>query len=177
MATVGRSAAVIGTALATWRRGSVTDATSPLAGDILLYQCRGATIRQLIRAQIEELTPPIVLLGHSLGGIACVDLLIEADLRERVSLLVTVGSQAPYFYELNALQKLEYGATLPHHVPRWINVYDLRDLLSFIGERVFHGQVRDVEVDSRQPFPESHSAYWTNPQTFSAIAGGLTEGS
>ena len=30
-------------------------------------------------------------------------------------------------------------------------------------------EVTDVEVDSRQPFPYSHSAYWTNRATWDAI--------
>ena len=36
------------------------------------------------------------------------------------------------------------------------------DFLSYIGEQVFPERVRDVEIQSRQPFPQSHSAYWMN---------------
>jgi hypothetical protein len=168
-AAVGKGAATLGTSIATWRRGRVADASSPIAGDILLYQSRGDSIRELIRTKLEELTPPIILVGHSLGGIACVDLLIDRNLRDRVPRLITVGSQAPFFYEINALNKLEYGKPLPDHVPEWTNVFDLRDLLSFVGEGMFPGRVKDVVVDNRQPFPQSHSAYWSNPKTFSTI--------
>jgi len=173
-ATAGRGVAIVGSSLAKWRRGRMSDASSPAAGDILLYQSRGGAIRDFVKARAKELTPPVVLLGHSLGGIACAELLIANDLRDHVALLITVGSQAPYFYEINALQTLEYGRRLPDHVPRWINIYDLRDFLSYIGGKTFQGRVQDVEVNNRQPFPQSHSAYWNNPQVFAEIANAMT---
>jgi surfactin synthase thioesterase subunit len=75
-----------------------------------------------------------VLLGHSLGGVACVDLLIDPEEKERkqVKMLATVGSQAPYFYEINALSLLEYDekTELPKYFPWWLNIYDRADFLS-----------------------------------------------
>ncbi|MGH7471395.1 MAG: hypothetical protein ACRENP_25885 [Longimicrobiales bacterium] len=90
------------------RRGDLMDGASPMVGDILLYQCRGHRIRDFLSRRIREVTPPVVILAHSLGGVAAVDLLVQDDLSERVALLVTAGSQAPYFYEINALASLEY---------------------------------------------------------------------
>jgi hypothetical protein len=58
-------------------------------------------------------------------------------------------------------------------VPNWLNVYDPRDLLSYVGAPLFPGRVEDVEVDNRQPFPPSHSAYWANPQVWDAIVSRL----
>ena len=110
----------------------------------------------------------MVLLGHSLGGVVCVDLLVEQALPQ-VQLLVTVGSQAPFFYEINALHSLAWEEPLPAHFPTWLNIYDLRDFLSYIGASVFPGKVRDVRVDSKQPFPHAHGAYFTNPETWEAI--------
>jgi len=155
------------------RRGAVMDGTYPFAGDILVYQAKGKRIREFIRSQIEneQVESPIVLLAHSLGGIACVDLLIEQDLRDKVQCLITVGSQAPFLYEIDALQALSYGDPLPDHFPRWLNIYDPRDFLSYIGdcEGLFPGKMTDVQVDNRQPFPEAHGAYWANEQTWTAI--------
>ncbi|MBD2028225.1 hypothetical protein [Leptolyngbya sp. FACHB-711] len=155
------------------KRGAVTDGTYPFAGDILIYQAKGEKIREFIRSQIEheQIEPPVVLLAHSLGGIACVDLLIERDLRNKVKYLITVGSQAPFFYEIGALQTLPYGEPLPEFFPKWLNIYDLRDFLSYIGdcEGLFPGKVTDVPVDNRQPFPEAHGAYWANKQTWEEI--------
>jgi hypothetical protein len=158
----------VGTRQGVRRRGAITDAAHPATGDILLYQARGQQIQDFIRQQIVNAPKPRVLLAHSLGGIACVDLLVAEPLE--VQLLVTVGSQAPFLYEINALQSLPFGQGLPAHFPRWLNIYDLRDFLSYKGEKVFPGKVRDVKVDNRQPFHWSHSAYWSNEQVWQAIA-------
>ncbi|MEH2177757.1 hypothetical protein [Nostoc sp.] len=153
-------------------RFELTDKISPMPGDILLYQTRGEKIRAFIQQQIEEAEPPVVLIAHSLGGIACVDLLVQQQLSQ-VELLVTVGSQAPFLYEINALYSLEYGQLLPEHFPQWLNIYDLRDFLSYVGNRIFPERVQDVRVDSKQPFPRSHGAYWTNAKTWEAIISRL----
>src|SRR5262249_30865750 len=73
------------------RRGALTDAAYPATGDILLYQARGQAIRSFIKERIAQAAPPRVVLAHSLGGIASVDLLVEDP--AEVQLLVTVGSQ------------------------------------------------------------------------------------
>lgn len=159
----------LGTNAVKRKRGAISDGAYPFAGDIMVYQAKGKKIRDYIRRQIELVEPPVVLLAHSLGGIACVDLLIEEDLRDRVELLITVGSQAPFLYEIDALPTLSFGKLLPEHFPQWLNIYDLRDFLSYVGEGVFPGKVKDVQVDNKQPFPESHSAYWTNKETWKAI--------
>ncbi|WP_392481895.1 hypothetical protein [Nostoc sp. C110] len=153
-------------------RLELTDKISPMPGDILLYQTRGEKIRAFIQQQIAQAEPPVVLIAHSLGGIACVDLLVQQQLSQ-VELLVTVGSQAPFLYEINALYSLEYGQLLPEHFPQWLNIYDLRDFLSYVGNKIFPDRVQDVVVDSRQPFPRSHGAYWTNAKTWEAIISRL----
>ena len=40
------------------------------------------------------------------------------------------------------------------------NVYDKQDLLGYAAARFFDGKCLDVEVDTGQPFPMSHGAYW-----------------
>jgi hypothetical protein len=178
------SNAAVGTPIANWRRGWVAEWATPFAGDILLYQCRGKQIRDVIKARIEEIKGPIVLLGHSLGGIACVDLLLDpdrTDLLDRVKLLVTVGSQAPFFYEIGALQSLSVNEQ-PGHVerafarfPRWLNLHNRRDFLSYIGEGVFPNLVSDREIVSCIPFPQSHSAYFALDATYVAIHAALSK--
>jgi hypothetical protein len=149
-----------------------------MAGDVMLYQSRGGPIRECIRACVADATRPVVLLGHSLGGIACVDLLAAAasDGAPRVDLLVTAGSQAPFLYEIGALASLGPDDPLPDHFPTWLNVYDPRDILSYVAGPVFRPPgsnaqlVSDVAVDNRQPFPMSHSAYWCNSEFWDAVA-------
>ncbi|GHJ37777.1 hypothetical protein Sm713_33860 [Streptomyces sp. TS71-3] len=165
----GRLAVGLASAQAVRRRSALTDAAHPAAGDVLLYLSRGTAIREAVAEAVRAAEPPVVLLAHSLGGIASLDLLVLQPLPE-VALLVTVGSQAPFLYELGALPSLEHGSPLPPQVPRWLNVYDRRDLLSYVGEGVFPGRVRDVPLDSRQPFPLSHGAYWSNPDLYRLLA-------
>jgi hypothetical protein len=158
------------------RRTDLTNVSTPIAGDILAYQGRrGEAFRSLIAQQIKNATTKqVVVLAHSLGGIACVELLIQKNLPQ-VSHLITIGSQAPFFYEMDALNTLEYGQPLPAHFPRrWLNVFDPHDILAYKAEKVFpksaHVSIKDMEVDSGQPFPQSHSGYWTNKDFWKACA-------
>ncbi|MFD5409574.1 hypothetical protein [Streptomyces nojiriensis] len=163
------------------RRGSLTVGATPALGDILRYQSRGHELREFLHARITADPGPTVLIGHSLGGIALVDLLTLAAARGEAvpgaGLLVTVGSQAPFLYELGALTALEPGAKLPYGFPRWLNVYDRHDVLSYLAEPVFPGDARvsDHEVRSRQPFPACHSAYWKQDSLYERIEQAVTE--
>ena len=151
-------------------RGSISDAVAPTAGDILRFLAHGDGARSYVRDAITDCGPgPVYVLAHSLGGIICADLLIREALPE-VAALITVGSQAPFMYEIGALPALSHPDPLPEHMPTWLNVYDRRDLLSYVGEPLFDTHVRDVRVDNGQPFPQSHSAYWANPALWAAIA-------
>ncbi|GAA2324395.1 hypothetical protein SVIO_041060 [Streptomyces violaceusniger] len=160
--------------LAHAQRGRITATSVPASGDILRYQVRGAGVRAAIRAAVrDEIASgngPVVLLAHSLGGIACVDLLAEPDPPAGVELLVTVGSQAPFLYELDALTALRRDEPLPGAFPRWLNVYDERDLLGFVGEKVFPGRVTDLRVNTRQPFPRAHTSYFAHQRLYDLLA-------
>jgi hypothetical protein len=162
----------IGTNKVARKRGVISDAAYPATGDILLYQARGSGIRDFIESVIQRTPKPCILLAHSLGGIACVDLLAQKKI-DGVSMLITAGSQAPLFYELNALVSLLHGTPLPGWFPAWLNIYDKHDFLSYIGADVFQKRVIDVLVDNGQPFPQAHSAYWKNPKVWNAVARSL----
>jgi len=149
-------------------RDVLFNAAYPAAGDILLYQARGDAIRSEISHAIRDGGAELVVLAHSLGGIACVDVLVEEH-HPNVRALVTFGSQAPLLYELGALHSLPLQQPLPpaHErlpntfAPVWINVYDRDDLLSYKAAPIFMPRARDVQSRSGAPFPDSHSAYWT----------------
>ncbi|MEU0005617.1 hypothetical protein ABZ079_15350 [Streptomyces sp. NPDC006314] len=170
----GRVGAVLGTLalrlttqplLDRWRT-SLTTGAVPALGDILRYQARGRPLRDHLEKVIVSHDGPTVVIGHSLGGVALVDMCALAAIRQtgppQPLLLVTVGSQAPFLHELGALTGLPPSAGLPPGFPRWLNVYDRTDLLAYRAQPVFPGdpRVTDQEVSSRQPFPLSHSAYW-----------------
>ncbi|MFI5678977.1 hypothetical protein [Streptomyces cellulosae] len=154
------------------RRRALTEAAHPAAGDILRYLSRGEAVRADLRTLVAGLEPPVALVCHSLGGIIALDTLIAEPLPQ-VRLLVTAGSQGPFLYESGSLPTLEHPAPLPPHVPAWLNLYDPRDLLSYLGAGLFPGRVTDIAVDSRQPFPAAHSAYWTNPEVYRHIVDRL----
>lgn len=148
-------------------RDTLSDHSFQAAGDILFYQARGQKIREFIKATIAEAEKPIVLLSHSLGGIACVELLIEEKLSD-VKGIITAGSQSPMFYEMDCLAKLEAGQPLPGYFPPWLNIYDLCDMLSYPAAGVFP-QVEDKKLNSGLPYLQAHGAYWAEPEVWQAI--------
>ncbi|AVH60835.1 hypothetical protein C4B68_39560 [Streptomyces dengpaensis] len=150
------------------RRAAITRMAAPAGGDVLLYLSRGQALRDFIIKTISALDGPVAIVAHSLGGVASLEALAGQQLAA-VELLVTVGSQAPLLYELNALPTLPFGATLPSSVPRWVNVYDQRDLLAYVGEGVFARRVEDRRIDSKSPFPRSHSAYFANRRFYTLL--------
>ncbi len=158
------------TKLANRNRDALFDSSHPLAGDILLYQSRGQAIRHYIARRIDSCGDDVVVVAHSLGGLACVDLLVM-DPRPNVRCLITVGSQAPLLYELGALTSLAPGEPLPKTFPRqWVNIYCRNDLLSYLAEPVFGAPAQDIEVANQLPFPQSHSAYWNNDAMWDSLA-------
>jgi len=171
-------------------RGRLTDEATLPVGDILLYQARGEEIRRSIadailaadaaaRADLKEgESSRLAVVAHSLGGIAAADLLASDRTKppgqrrlDCVELLATLGSQTPFLYEIGALSSLRYGKGLPESFPRWLNIYDLADFLSYVGhnDKVFGEKVEDLQVFSRQPFPASHGAYFRNPAVWQTI--------
>lgn len=150
-------------------REGLSDSAALPVGDILLYQSRGGEVRDFIREKIEKAKPPVTVVGHSLGGIACVDLL-ALPRPPRVHRLVTAGSQAPLLYEIGALRSLKPPEPLPNDFPKWLNFYDRNDFLSYVARRLWPGgKVDDFEIESGDPFPDSHSAYFGNQEVWSEI--------
>ncbi|QIB48237.1 hypothetical protein [Streptomyces aureoverticillatus] len=183
------------------RRDAISERSLGFSGDILSYLVRGEAVRAYVAELARELPSPVVLLGHSLGGIVAFDLLARGVRIDRagdaepsaghapgaeqpqaapepapplarpdVARLITVGSQAPLLYELDALPSRPFGTGLPAGFPEWINIYDPRDLLSFVGSDVFGPRVRDVEVDNGQPVSAAHGAYWANRHLYEVLA-------
>lgn len=149
------------------RRNAFNEAAALPLGDVLLYQSNGESIRAYIKTKIAGAPPPVTVVAHSLGGIACFDLLAGPGAPE-ISGFVTLGSQTPYLYEIGALHSAKPGTALRADFPRWLNIFDRNDFLSFVASRVFPSAM-DFETASGQPFPESHSAYFGNEAVWKEI--------
>lgn len=165
------------------RRTAWSGGRAGFFGDIARYLVRGEGVRAFVAEAVRAQPGPVVLLGHSLGGIVCFDLLASGVLLDgaeqgpgarpgQVAALLTVGSQAPLLYELDALPSRPYGSGLPPGFPPWVNVYDRRDLLSYLAAGVFGTEttdVRDVELDNEQPVSAAHGGYWRNERFYAVL--------
>lgn len=137
-------------------------------GDIMWYAVHGQRLRAFIRDCVLRAPPPVLLLAHSFGAVPVLDLLIAEELP--IALLVTAGTQVPFLYAVDALPLLRAGQPLPAHFPDiWVNLYNRRDLLSYLAEPVFPGRAEDVEIHANAPLPLAHQVYWRDPEGWMAI--------
>lgn len=185
------------TGYTTANRGRLSELAAGGVMDVLRYQAFPAPFRKFFRDAVRKAVmdaqkqnnadSEIIIIGHSLGGIIAVEALIEMPGTEeaplpRVSRVITVGTQSGVLFECGALGSMPFDPNtvpskrLPASFPRWLNIYDDHDFLSYLVAPFFGTDLaRDVKVDNRQPFPESHGAYWTNPQVWDVISTFLTE--
>lgn len=164
------------TDVAVRRRVPLTEAASDFSRSIVYYLRRGAEARAVVTRALRmvDQNAPVILFGHSLGGVAAVDLVSDPRWPSeglRLDLLATAGSQNPWLCLLGGLAHLtpDGRGTIP--VP-WLNFWDERDLLSFCSEQVFAGRgprITDREVASGEPFPRSHNAYFSNPELYRGL--------
>ena len=165
-------------------RTQTSCAIAPALGDVLRYQGVGAQIRELIHRELAGLSGDVFVLGHSLGGIACFEMMVEArgagqDALPQVKGLITAGSQAPLLYEFDALQTVRLESPrqvdpLPKSFPPWLNLYDQNDVLSYRASRLFP-RAKDVQVDCLLPPLQAHSAYWTLDITWRSVGSFMAE--
>ena len=144
---------------------------TPIPGDIILYQSpQGDAIRSFIAATIHSAPKPCNVLAHSLGSIAAIDVLVQAQDLD-VAQLITIGSPIGLFYEINALVSLPRHGMLPAHFPQWLNIFDPRDLISYLAKPVFQDDPRVVDRshESGQPLVAAHSAYWASDAVWNLI--------
>ncbi|MEO6397474.1 MAG: hypothetical protein ABIP13_03290 [Tepidiformaceae bacterium] len=153
------------------RRAGLTGGALPTIGDIFFHLRRGSIFIDYVAEKLAAWPEPIVAVGHSLGGVILVDLLSRGT-HPPVAKLVTAGSQAPLFFSMDSLETLRPGNTpSPPFVP-WLNIYDRSDFLSYLAGEVFgeNAAIKDEEVRSGVPFPDSHSAYWKQARTYQLIS-------
>lgn len=173
-------------------RDGLSRLTAELLGDILCYlDSRGnhkapgeilQRVAEKVHAAAEKRRDddPLILVGHSLGGVILADWLSgfaphgKPEL-EVVDGLVTVGSQVGLFAEFSRL-RTQNGAHLAANqklgplprVTRWINVFDRADALSFAAAPVFK-KVEDYVFSGDVGFIAAHSAYLERPALHAKI--------
>ena len=158
------------TEIAATRRATIMGLQAWTIADVMSYQRRSDGILDVIRRDLAAVSSgPVVALGHSLGGIALVDLLSRPD-RPPVDLLVTVGSQSPMLFAMDALGTLRLGQPAAPFTP-WLNIYSPQDFVSFVAGRIFGpaSGITDVAIELDLPFPASHSGYWHDDRVYAAI--------
>lgn len=111
-------------------------------------------------------TEPVVIVGHSLGGVITFDLLQTFRKDLSVDLFVSVGSQVAHFEEMKLFRGSDpdlgppQRAVVPTNIKRWINVYDEVDIFAYSASRVFDRVAQDLSYDTRTYVIKAHAAYF-----------------
>jgi hypothetical protein len=111
---------------------------------------------------------PLIVIGHSLGGVISFDIFSHFATDLKCDLLVTVGSQVGFLQELGLLANPRPTAPSartdkPKFVRRWINVFDPLDVLAFAAEPVFTG-VKDLSFSNETGALSAHTSYMYSPR-------------
>lgn len=176
--------------------GAVRDSLSPAValflGDVFTYLKEG-TLRSEIQAKVRAdimaaheaskvRKEPLVLIGHSLGGVILADMLVSSkqsglpdDLK--ADALITVGSQPGLFQSIGLLAPLVPPGKLiprPKQVHSWYNVFDPIDPLAFRANPIF-SDVLDKSFDSITGLASAHTTYFKRPQFYARCRKRLQE--
>jgi pimeloyl-ACP methyl ester carboxylesterase len=110
---------------------------------------------------------PLILIGHSLGGVILFDLLSHYRPDLQVDLFVSVGSQVAQMEELKLFHTSDKNiigpdgrAKTPQNIKHWINIFDRVDIFSYACDRVFDRVDVDAEYDTKTHVVGSHTEYF-----------------
>ncbi|CAN7686651.1 hypothetical protein LJR234_005733 [Mesorhizobium amorphae] len=184
------------------KRRDLSRGVALFLGDVFVYlrgrDDRGpdGTRRRIFKPIIDALiagakarsgsSEPLVVVGHSLGGVLLYDILTDEKTRATIEAetgsisidaLFTVGSQAGFFADLGLYPHRPQGGAklpLPDGVRDWMNVYDFTDVFSFRCAPMFEG-VRDFGYDTVTDLMHAHSAYFLRPSFYKRMRARLKE--
>lgn len=182
------------------QRRELSKTASLFLGDVFVYlrereNASGTGVRQRIFKPIIEAIiaahkthrgsgEPLVVVGHSLGGVLLYDILTDAGARDAIiaeagpiaiDALFTVGSQPGFFAGLGLYpHRPQEGAKLPHPegVAAWMNVFDFTDVFSFRCSPNIEG-VEDFGYDTVTHLFQAHSAYFLRPSFYKRMRARL----
>jgi hypothetical protein len=173
------------TKLLAWQRRPLNATLGRFFGDIFVYlDGRGdksapGPIPSRILAGIDAARAgapgePLVIIGHSLGGVITFDLLGHFRPDLAVDLFVTVGSQVSHFEEMKRFKGSDVTvgapqkATTPPNVRQWINVFDEVDIFSYACDKVFD-RVHDFHYDTQTYTIKAHGAYFDQDRFYTRL--------
>jgi hypothetical protein len=119
---------------------------------------------------------PLIVIGHSLGGVVTYDVLSGFAPDMSVDVFCTVGSQVALFEEMKLFAASDPGVSAakrnnvqkPANIAHWINVFDYNDVLSYKLQPVFDG-VTDYPYQGGALL-HAHGAYFGQPTFFQRLA-------
>src|SRR5215510_13145832 len=185
-------------------RRPLTEQVAFVLGDVFVYLRRRETsgvtgvanrifapiIADLTKAtRLRSTANPLIVVGHSLGGVILYDLLsdrsavarIEADGGSElvIDAWITVGAQTSLFADMGLYGTVPGTAAngrlpRPEPVRAWLNVYDYTDVLSFSCEKIFN-DVEDFEFDNVIGLFSAHSSYFQRPSFYQLLRTRLNE--
>ena len=147
-------------------------------GDVFVYlDGRGdknspGDIPKLILAEVGQAIAdgptdePLIIIGHSLGGVISFDLFSHFRPDVTVDLFISVGSQVSHFEEIKRFKGSDTNipsaqqrfAKTPDNIKHWINVFDEVDIFAYACEEVFD-RVADFRYDTETYTIKAHGAY------------------
>lgn len=177
-------------------RRQLNTTVTRFAGDAFTYLARRGTKEtpgEIVKIVLDALRDAaskksvddnkLIVIGHSFGGEIVYDIVTHFDTVLEVDCLVTVGSQVGLFEEMKLY--VESKAAVPPDPPigkvrmpaglkRWLNVFDLNDILSYRIEPVFAG-ASDFQYDTGYSTLSAHGGYFLRPSFYKRLAVRLNE--
>lgn len=175
------------TKLLGWTRESLNEILGRFSGDVFIYlngrgdKAAPGPIPQAILAEIDKAIgdapagEPLVIVGHSLGGVITFDLLSHFRPNLPVDLFVSVGSQVAHFEEMKLYRvsdpavKPPQKAPTPTNIKRWINVYDEVDIFAYSCKNVFERVDVDARYDTQTYVIKAHGAYFDQARFYERL--------
>ena len=175
------------TKLLAWTREGLNANLGRFFGDVFIYfnsrgnrQAPGSIPKLLldaIDAAVANATPgdPLVIVGHSLGGVIMYDLATHFRPELQIDLFVTVGSQVAHFEEMKLFRssdpavKAPNKAKVPANIKRWINVYDEVDIFAYAAKPIFDRVDVDGRYDTQTYVIKAHGAYFDQARFYERL--------
>lgn len=125
----------------------------------------------------------LIVIAHSFGGEIVYDILTHFSPELKVDCLITVGSQVGLFEEMKLYIESNSNVppnppaekiTRPVNIKRWLNVFDLNDILSYRVEPVF-ADTSDFVYDTGYSSLSAHGGYFMRPSFYKRLAARLSK--